>query len=61
MLKFTVRVKAEKGTIKNSAIVNGKTTEETETGIINITGKKEVNTSEAKSWRYINIYNYINK
>ena len=47
-VEFTVRVKAEKGTIKNSAIVNGKTTEETETGIINITGKKEVNTSEAK-------------
>ena len=47
-VEFTVRVKAEKGTIKNSAIVNGKTTNETETGIINITGKKEVNTSEAK-------------
>ena len=47
-VEFTVRVKVEKGTIKNSAIVNGKTTEETETGIINITGKKEVNTSEAK-------------
>ena len=48
-VEFTVRVKAEKGTIKNSAIVNGKTTNETETGIINITGKKEVNTSEAKA------------
>ena len=48
-VEFTVRVKAEKGTIKNSAIVNGKTTEETETGIINITGKKEVNTLEAKA------------
>ena len=47
-VEFTVRVKAEKGTIKNSAIINGKTTNETETGIINITGKKEVNTSEAK-------------
>ena len=47
-VEFSVRVKAEKGTIKNFAIVNGKTTEETETGIINITGKKEVNTSEAK-------------
>ena len=47
-VEFTVRVKAEKGTIKNSAIVNGKTTEETETGIINITGKKEVNATEAK-------------
>ena len=47
-VEFTVRVKAEKGTIKNSAIVNGKTTNETETGIINITGKKEVNISEAK-------------
>ena len=48
-VEFTVRVKAEKGTIKNSAIVNGKTTNETETGIINITGKKEVNTLEAKA------------
>ena len=47
-VEFTVRVKAEKGTIKNSAIVNGKTTEETETGIINITGKKEVDKAEAK-------------
>ena len=47
-VEFTVRVKAEKGTIKNSAIVNGKTTEETETGIINITGKKEVDKVEAK-------------
>ena len=47
-VEFTVKVKAEKGTIKNSAIINGKTTNETETGIINITGKKEVNTSEAK-------------
>ena len=47
-VEFTVRVKAEKGTIKNSAIVNGKTTNETETGIINITGKKEVNATEAK-------------
>ena len=35
-VEFTVRVKAEKGTIKNSAIVNGKTTEETETGVVNI-------------------------
>ena len=48
-VEFTVRVKAEKGTIKNSAIINGKTTNETETGIINITGKKEVNTLEAKA------------
>ena len=47
-VEFTVRVKAEKGTIKNSAIINGKTTNETETGIINITGKKEVNATEAK-------------
>ena len=47
-VEFTVRVKAEKGTIKNSAIVNGKTTNETETGIINITGKKEVDKAEAK-------------
>ncbi|MDO4381730.1 MAG: hypothetical protein Q4C39_01465, partial [Clostridia bacterium] len=47
-VEFTVRVKAEKETIKNFAIVNGKTTNETETGIINITGKKEVNTSKAK-------------
>ena len=47
-VEFTVRVKAEKGTIKNSAIINGKTTNETETGIINITGKKEVDKAEAK-------------
>ena len=47
-VEFTVRVKAEKGTIKNSAIINGKTTNETETGIINITGKKEVDKTEAK-------------
>ena len=47
-VEFTVRVKTEKGTIKNSAIINGKTTNETETGIINITGKKEVDKAEAK-------------
>ena len=35
-VEFTVRVKAEKGTIKNSAIVNGKTTNETKTGVVNI-------------------------
>ena len=35
-VEFTVRVKAEKGTIKNAAIVNGKTTNETKTGVVNI-------------------------
>ncbi len=35
-VEFTVRVKSTEGTIKNAAIVNGKTTNETKTGVVNI-------------------------
>ncbi len=51
-----------KTSVTNKAVIDGnKPTEEVETKVANITGTKTVDKTEAKSWRYINIYNYINK
>ncbi len=49
-------------TVKNVAKIDNKEIpEKPETKVANITGTKTVDKTEAKGWRYINIYNYINK